>query len=107
MGIENTLGKFYFRKHSNNPPDLIQVIGWTMTATKSETQRKCLYIRKIPISINHGIYGGSWSINNINFEKYKITLPIRKKTADVYDTATFISDDSLRYRGSIINKLII
>ena len=103
MGIKDILGNVYFRQHFNNPPDLIQVIGWTKTAEQPETVRKFLYIRKIPLTINHGIFGGSWAIDKEVLEKYKseIKEPVNRPTPGVY-TAMYVSDNEIKYNGSLI-----
>lgn len=61
--LQTALGKFYFASHINKPPTFLQVVGWTAGAERPDAKRRYVYVRKVPLHINHAHTGGSWEID--------------------------------------------
>ena len=101
--------QFYFTEHNNNPPTFLQVIGWTYKAEVESTIRRYVYVRKVPLIIDNGLSGGSWSFDYNIIENYKTDIPEPLKTnvpGLVTGNAILIDGaDFIRYGGVTVPRV--
>lgn len=101
--LHNSLGKFYFAEHSNSPPTFLQIIGWTKKAEAPSTQRMYVYVRRVPLNVQHSHCNGRWNFNRQIIDDYsaEIKTPLYKSV----DSAIIIpGGDHIRYRGITVPK---
>lgn len=102
------MGKFYFKEHTNCPPTFLQIVGWTKSAKDNKTKRIYVYVRKVPLIVNHRSNGGNWEFDHDIIKKYceEITEPILSHKKD-WDTLTAIfnpTTNEVKYRGNSIQS---
>ena len=107
--LYSALGQFYFTIHSNSPPTFLQVVGWTKGAESPDAKRRYVYVRKVPLNVNHQLNRGSWTFNNEIIQQYatEIKTPVHKNTPLVDGNAIIIDGGHfLRYQSTTVPQQV-
>lgn len=103
--LKSSLGQFYFAERTNRPPILVQVVGWTKGAESPVAKRRYVYVRKVPLNINHQITArGEWEFDYNLVEKYasEIKEPLKTNSRIVDGNAIIIDSNFLRFQGETL-----